>query len=66
MKQYFDDSNTKLDSQIIEFQCLDMLNLDKINQKFSVIFFIASFHHLENIGDRLKVLENAYNLLEND
>lgn len=46
-----------------EFLELNMLNLDKIDNKFDIIFFIASFHHLNNIEDRLKVLENTYRLL---
>jgi len=46
-----------------EFMELDMLNLDKINKKFDVIFFIASFHHLSNITDRINVLKKANDLL---
>jgi len=54
-----------------------MLNLDKIifpsppkerrlggEVIFGAIFFIASFHHLKTINDRLKVLKDTYNLLE--
>lgn len=43
---------------------LDMLNLDKIDNKFTSIFFIASFHHLKTIEDRLVALDKVYNLLE--
>lgn len=46
-----------------KFQTLDMLNMDKIWQKFDIIFFIASFHHLQTIEDRLNVLNKAKNLL---
>jgi predicted kinase len=48
------------------FLNLDMINLSKIKQKFSYIFFIASFHHLNNLKDRKKVLKNAYKLLDDD
>jgi len=47
-----------------EFLELNMLNIWKIKQKFSDIFFVASFHHLDNLKDRELVLEKAYNLLE--
>jgi len=47
-----------------EFLELNMLDLDKINKKFNNIFFIASFHHLDNLKDREEVLDKAYNLLE--
>jgi len=43
---------------------LNMLDLEKINKKFDYIFLIASFHHLENIEDRKKVLNNLNNLLK--
>ncbi len=43
---------------------LDMLDLKKINKKFSDIFFIASFHHLKTIEERLLVLSSLHNLLE--
>lgn len=48
-----------------KFLNLNMLDLDKIsnNQKFDVIFFIASFHHLQKIEDRIEVLKKAKNLL---
>jgi len=41
-----------------------MLDLGNIKEKFDYIFFIASFHHLNNIEDRLKVLNKAKNLLK--
>jgi hypothetical protein len=40
-----------------------MLDLDLIKEKFDYIFFIASFHHLDNLKDRELVLSKAYNLL---
>lgn len=46
-----------------EFLNLDMLDLDKLEQKFDAIFFIASFHHLQKIEDRIEVLKKAKNLL---
>lgn len=48
-----------------KFQTLDMFNIDKIWQKFDIIFFIASFHHLQNTEDRIIVLNKAKNLLNN-
>jgi hypothetical protein len=36
------------------------------NRKFDYIFFIASFHHLQTIEQRLDVLEKAKNLLNKD
>ena len=47
-----------------EFKNINMLNIDKLSwKKYDYIFFIASFHHLENIDDRLSVLNKAKNLL---
>jgi len=43
-----------------------MLDLDKLNSKFNVIFFIASFHHLQTFEERLLVLEKAKKLLNKD
>jgi len=48
-----------------EFLELNMLEISKIKQKFTHIFFIASFHHLNTLKDRKKVLSKAYDLLEN-
>jgi len=47
-----------------DFLNLNMLDLDKIQNKFNNIFFIASYHHLDNIEDREETLKKAYNLLE--
>jgi len=47
-----------------DFLNLNMLDIDKINEEFNNIFFIASFHHLDNLEDRLNVLKKAYDLLE--
>jgi hypothetical protein len=41
-----------------------MLDLDNLENKYSDIFFYASFHHLQNISDRKIVLEKAYNILD--
>lgn len=47
-----------------EFLELNMLNIDKITTKFNNIFFIASYHHLDNLENREEVLKKVYNLLE--
>jgi len=38
------------------FLALDMLDISEIKESFDAIFFIASFHHLSTIQDRVKVL----------
>ena len=48
------------------FLQLNMLNLDNIKDKVNSIFFLASFHHLDNLEDRKEVLKKAYNLLEDN
>ncbi|MFK7780233.1 MAG: class I SAM-dependent methyltransferase [Candidatus Gracilibacteria bacterium] len=45
------------------FQELNMLDINTLHNKYNVIFFIASFHHLDKIEDRIKVLKQANNLL---
>ena len=47
-----------------DFLKLDMLDLDRLKNKFDYIFFIASFHHLDSIEKRLEVLKKAKNLLK--
>ena len=47
-----------------QFIILDMLDLDKLEQSFDLIFFIASFHHLKDRDSRIRVLEKAWDLLE--
>jgi SAM-dependent methyltransferase len=50
-----------------EFLELNMLDLDKLKwRKFDYIFFIASFHHLENFQYRLEVLEEVKELLNDN
>lgn len=50
-----------------EFLNLDMLDLDKIeNQKYDFIFFIASFHHLQTIDERVETLIKIKSLLKSD
>jgi SAM-dependent methyltransferase len=60
------------------FQVIDMLDLQKLQNKssspdrgmlggsqlFDYIFFIASFHHLHTIEERLEVLKQTKNLLK--
>ena len=36
-----------------------MLDLDKINDSFDYIFFIASFHHLDTLDNRLRVVQDG-------
>lgn len=49
-----------------DFLVLDMLSIDQIkDRKFDFIFFIASFHHLQTINERIEVLQKAKNLLKN-
>jgi len=48
------------------FLHLNMLNIDSVNEKFDYIFFIASFHHLDNINYRKNVLKKASKLLNKD
>lgn len=45
------------------FLHLNMLDLEKISDKFDYIFFIASFHHLDKFENRLEVIKKAKNLL---
>jgi len=50
-----------------DFLVLDMLSINQIkNRKFDFIFFIASFHHLQTIEERIEVLEKAKNLLKKE
>lgn len=46
------------------FHELNMLDLDRLEEKYSDIFFYASFHHLQNITDRKIVLEKTFNMLD--
>ena len=46
-----------------DFRVLDMTELDKLEDKFDIIFFVASFHHLSDIYSRLNTLNKAKNLL---
>jgi 2-polyprenyl-3-methyl-5-hydroxy-6-metoxy-1,4-benzoquinol methylase len=47
------------------FFLLDMTRIDRIVLKeFDTIFFIASFHHLENASTRKTVLEKTKQLLK--
>lgn len=40
-----------------EFLCKNMTEIS-LDKKYDFIFFIASFHHLNNLEDRIKVLTN--------
>lgn len=46
------------------FQELNMININSLHNKYNVIFFIASFHHLNSLNDRMFVLKQVYDLLE--
>lgn len=48
------------------FKELNMLDIDSLEWKFDYIFFIASFHHLDNPKDREEVLNKAKKLLKED
>ncbi len=59
------DEAKKLHPDFVEkFSELNMLDLDSIANKFSDIFFIASYHHLNNLEDREEVLIKASKLLQ--
>lgn len=49
-----------------DFLELDMLDLNKLweNNKYDYIFFIASYHHLYSLEERIKVLKYSYDLLK--
>lgn len=48
-----------------DFFVVDMLDLNQLkNKDFESIFFIASFHHLLNIKQRIKVLEDLKNIIK--
>jgi endonuclease V-like protein UPF0215 family len=44
-------------------QEMNMLDLDKFEDKYDAVFFIASFHHLETLEERQLVLEKLGNIL---
>lgn len=46
-----------------KFEVLNMLSISNIKDKFDCIFFIASFHHLHTIDERIEVLKEAKKLL---
>lgn len=49
----------------VDFLHLDMLNLEELKwQTFTDIFLIASFHHLETMEQRQKVMADLFDLLE--
>lgn len=61
-KGMIDEAKNKFWSD--DFLVLDMLDLEKLKIKnFECVFFIASFHHLITIEERLKVLENLKKLV---
>lgn len=46
-----------------EFRVLDMLDIDKLDGEFDVVFFLASFHHLSTESERILVLQKLKNIL---
>ena len=56
--------NAKENFQNKDFENINMIDIDKLEwRKFDYIFFIASFHHLDSINDRLLVLKKVKKLL---
>lgn len=54
----------KKDYSEYNFHELNMLDIDSLEEKYTDIFFFASFHHLQNIEDRKVVLKKAFDRLE--
>lgn len=54
-KKKFEDDN---------FIELNMLNVDKVDFIFDTVFLIASFHHINNLEDRLRFFKKLYKKLE--
>jgi len=42
----------------------DMEDISEIEENFTALFFIASFHHLESLESRVKVLKSCYHILD--
>lgn len=57
-------SEAKKDYPAFIFQELNMLDIDLLEEKYTDIFFFASFHHLPSIEERITVLKKAYDRLE--
>lgn len=54
----------KLKNKSDDFFVLDMQNIDTLKQNnFENIFFIASFHHLQTVQDRILVLEKLKKII---
>lgn len=47
-----------------EFLTLDMTELDKLTDKYDIIFLIASYHHLSSIEKRIETLKKIKNNLK--
>lgn len=54
---------SKLEFPKNRFQVLDMKELYLLKEKFDIIFFIASFHHLKTKNERIDVLYKTRDLL---
>jgi len=42
-----------------DFKVLDMTEVDKLENKFDIIFFIASYHHLSSFEQRIETLKQV-------
>lgn len=46
------------------FEELNMLNISSLDEKFTDMFFIASYHHLDDLSSREEVLKKAFGMLK--
>jgi len=67
LSQWLLDEAKKMfpDQKFIQWNMLD-INWIIEEESFNNIFLIASFHHLENIEDRVKVLQQLKHILKNN
>jgi hypothetical protein len=57
-------SDARKDYSEFNFHELNMLDIDSLEERYTDIFFFASFHHLQNIEDRKIVIKKAFDKLE--
>lgn len=79
IKDYFDsnfyytwiDSSSEMISEAkknhnsFDFYCQNMKKIS-LEKKYDLVFFIASFHHLKTLEERIEVLKNLSNYLNQD
>jgi 2-polyprenyl-3-methyl-5-hydroxy-6-metoxy-1,4-benzoquinol methylase len=46
-----------------QFEIIGMQDIGKIDRSFDALLFLASFHHLESVAERLQVLRDSQKLL---